>query len=231
MDMLVKNWMTQKVIIIDSEAPIPHAISMIKKYNIRMLPVLKKGELVGVITDRDLKRASASDATSLEAHELAYLISKIKVGELMSKKPITVPFDYSLEEAAEILLKNKINGVPVVDYEGSIVGVITQTDLQKALLSLTGIGERGIQFGLKVEDRAGSLEEASDTIRSYGGRMISVLSSGEEISEGYRHVYIRMRGIDRSRIEDLKKDLSAKATLLYMIDHREGRREIYKNGF
>ncbi|MCJ7682916.1 MAG: CBS domain-containing protein, partial [Desulfobacteraceae bacterium] len=113
--MLVRNWMTQNVIMVDANDSVVDATKKLKENDIRMLPVTKKGELVGIVTDRDLKRASASDATTLEVHELLYLIYKIKVKEIMTKNPITVPFDFTVEEAAEVLMKNKISGVPVVN--------------------------------------------------------------------------------------------------------------------
>ena len=106
--MLVKNWMSKKVITIDIDASMQEAIELLKENNILMLSVMEKSKLVGIITDRDLKRASASDANSLEIHELKYLISEIKVNEMMTKDPVTVPFDYTLEETAEVLLSHKI---------------------------------------------------------------------------------------------------------------------------
>ena len=79
-----------------------------KQNDVRMLPVLREGRLVGVVTDRDLKRASASEATTLEVHELFYLISCIKVSSIMSSPAISVPPDLTVEEAAEVLLKHRI---------------------------------------------------------------------------------------------------------------------------
>ena len=110
--MLVKNWMNKQVITVDAEDSMMDAMRLMKEHHIRMLPVMDKHKLVGIVTDRDLKRASASDATSLEIHELLYLIPKIKVREIMSKNPITVPYDFTVEETAEILLDNKISGTP-----------------------------------------------------------------------------------------------------------------------
>ena len=225
--MLVRNWMTKNVVTIDVDETMPRAIELLREHNIRMLPVMKKGRLVGVVTDRDLRSASASNATSLEVHELAFLISRIKVGELMTRDPITVPLDSTVEETAETLLRNKINGVPVVDHDGNVVGVITQIDLYRLLISLTGVEKGGIQFALMLEDRPGSVKEVSDILHSYGGRMVSILSSREEVREGHRVVYIRMHGIERPRLDQLKEELSRKAVLLYVIDQQEGRREIY----
>ncbi|MBU0698161.1 MAG: CBS and ACT domain-containing protein [Pseudomonadota bacterium] len=223
--MLVKNWMTTSVITIKADDSMEHAIKLLKQHDIRMLPVMDKGKIVGIVTDRDIKRASASDATSLEIHELHYLISKIKVKEIMSKDPITVPMDYTVEETAEVLLKHKISGMPVVDLYGQMVGIITKSDLFRILISLTGAGKRGIQFGVEVEDRPGSIKEITDTIRTYGGRLVSVLTSYDMAPAGFRRVYIRMYGIDRFKIHELQESIAQKANLLYMVDHKDKGRE------
>ena len=225
--MLVKNWMSKGVITVDVDDSMSDATRIIKENNISMLPVMKKGKLVGVVTDRDLKRASASDASSLEIHELLYLLSKIKVKEIMSKDPVTVPPDFTVEETAEILMKNKISSVPVVDKGGQVVGVITQNDIFKVLISLTGIKNKGIHFALFLEDRPGSIKEVTDVIREYGGRMVSILSSYDRVEEGYRKVYIRFYGIDRSKLPRLKEEVKKKDALHYMVDHREDKREIF----
>jgi len=226
--MLVKNWMSKPVITVDVDDSMEKTIKLLKKHNIKMLPVLEKNKLVGILTDRDLKRASASDATTLDIHELLYLLSKIRVKNIMTKDPITVPSDYTVEETADVLLKNKISGVPVVDHNKKVVGVITQTDLFKVLISLTGFKKRGIQFAFQLVDRSGSIKEVADIIRKYGGRMVSIVSSYEEATEGYRNVYIRMHTIDRAKINLLEEELREKATLLYMVDHRDNIRKIFE---
>ena len=225
--MLVKNWMSKNVITVDVDDSMQDAMKRMKEKDIRMLPVLKKGKLVGVVTDRDLKRASASDATTLDVHELLYLVSKIKVGNIMTKDPITVPQNFTVEETAVVLLKNKISGAPVVDQNGQLVGTITQTDLFRVLVSLTGVGKGGIQFAFQLEDRPGSIKEVADVIRLYGGRMVSILTSYEDVPDGYRKVFIRMHSIERVRLQQLKEELSYKAALIYMVDHRENIREIF----
>jgi acetoin utilization protein AcuB len=229
--MLVKNWMCREVITIDVNESMQRAGKLMKEHGVGRLPVMKKGDLAGMVTDRDLKRASASDASTLEIHELLYLVSTIKLGEIMTKDPITVPPDYTLEETAEILLNNKISGVPVVEENGKMVGIITQTDLFRAMVSFTGVGKRGIQFGFLLEDRPGSIKEVADIIREFGGRMLSILSTYQRAPKGYRRVYIRMYGIDRLRLAMLKDDLNAKAILLYVIDHQENKREIFENSY
>jgi acetoin utilization protein AcuB len=228
MPMLVKDWMTKTVVTVDMEDSMQEAIRLMKDHDIHMLPVMKRGQLVGIVTDRDIKRSSASDATTLEIHELLFLISKIKVKDIMTKDPITVAYDYTIEETAEVLLKNKISGAPVMNGAGELAGTITKADIFRALISLTGVGSRGIQFAFQIEDRPGSIREVADIIRSYGGRMVSILTSYERVPKGYRNAYIRMYGIDRMKLSRLKDDLREKATILYMVDHRENRREIYE---
>ena len=229
--MLVKDWMTENVVTVDIDESMEDAIKLLKENNIRMLPVLKKGRLAGIVTDRDLKRAQASDATSLDIHELFYLLSKIKVGHVMSKKPLTVPPDFTIEETADLLLQHKISGAPVVDAQGEIAGVITKNDLFRALISLSGFGKKGVQFAFLLEDRPGSIKEVADIIRTFGARMVSILSTYENAAEGYRKVFIRIYDIDRAEIGKLKEQLRASlkkdARMLYMVDHRDNTREIY----
>jgi acetoin utilization protein AcuB len=155
-----------------------------------------------------------------------YLLSKIKVKEIMTKDPVTVLPDHTIEETAEILLTNKISGVPVLDRKGKIVGAITQSDIFKALVSLTGLSRRGISFGFLLKDEAGTIKEVADIVRIHGGRMASILSTYERAPEGYRKVYIRMYQVDRTKMGEIIKEFK-KNGLLYMVDHREDKREIY----
>jgi len=225
--MLVENWMNRNVVTVDAEDSMLDAMKLLKEKNIRRLPVLRKGKLVGIVTDRDLKKASPSEATTLEAHELLYLTAKITVKEIMTPNPVTVPFNYTVEEAAAILLDRKISGLPVVDKDGNVVGTITQTDIFRVLISVTGFGKEAIQFAFSLEDRPGSIKEVADIIRKYKGRMASILSSFEGAPEGFRTVYIRAFDLNRERLADLKKELKAAAKLLYVIDHKENKREIF----
>jgi len=225
--MLVKNWMSKQVLTVDAEESMQKVMDLMKQNNIRRLPVMKKEKLVGIVTDRDLRSASASDATSLEVHELLYLIRKIKVKEIMTKKPITIPLDYTVEEAAMVFLEKKISGAPVVNRSGDVIGIITQTDIFRVLLSLTGVGERGIQFAFEVGDRPGSIKEITDILRERGGRLVSLLTTYDRASAGCRNVYARIYGISQDILPQLKEQLSEKARLLYLIDHVQRKREIY----
>ena len=216
--MLVGNWMTKDVISVDVNDSMQDAAKLIRKHKIKRLPVMEKGKLVGIVTDRDLKRASASDVTTLEIHELLFLISEIKISDIMTKDPITIPLDYTIDEAAQILLEHKLSGAPVVDDEGQVAGVITQTDIFRVLVLFTGVKKAGIQFAFQLEDRPGSIKEVSDIMRNYGCLLVSILS-GQDVQAGYRRVYIRVRDCDRERFEELKEELKAYSNVLYVIDH------------
>lgn len=217
--MLVKYWMSKTVVSVTPEASMQDAIYLMKEKNIRMLPVIKKEKLVGIVTDGDLKKASASDATALEIHELLYLLNKVQIKDIMTRDPITVSLDYTVTETAEILLKNKINGVPVVDLKGQVVGVVTQTDLFRVLIALTGAGPKGIQIAFQVENKPGTIGMLTDIIRSYGGRMTSILTSFDRAPSGYRRVYISVDVVENTRPERMIEMLEEKSRPLYVVDH------------
>lgn len=226
--MLVKDWMSKEVITVKVTDMLQHAIRVSVEKGVSFMPVLADGKLVGILTDRDIKRASPSDATRMDMKQIFYHLSRVEVGSVMSRHPITVPPDYTVEETAELLLANQISGAPVVDGEGNVLGVITKNDLFKAMISLAGLSRRGLQFGFVLEDRPGSIKDVTDIIRRYGGRLASILGSYEIAPQGYRNVYIRAFNIDKDKLAPLLEELKAAADLLYMVDHDENRREIYK---
>ena len=131
--MNVKSIMSAPAITVEGDESILVATRLMKDHTIKHLPVVDpKGKLIGVVTDRDLKRASASDATTLEIHELLYLLHKVKVREVMTKKPLTAPPDLAASGAAELMVRNKVGCLPVL--EGRVlVGIVTKDDLLRLL--------------------------------------------------------------------------------------------------
>ena len=226
--MLVKNWMSKEVITVEADDSMQSAIFTLQEHKIKILPVLKQGKLVGIITDRDLKKASPSDATTLDMHELMYLISKVRVGDIMEKKVITIQPDLTIEEAAAILLENRISGLPVLDENNQLVGVITQNDIFRAIISLTGMGKKGVQFAVRFRDMPGPIKETRELISNYGARTASILSSGENAPQGYLNVYFRIYDLERDKLPSLITEIQKKGVLLYLVDHRKETRTIYE---
>jgi acetoin utilization protein AcuB len=225
--MLVKNWMRQPAITIDADDVVASAAALLRKHEIRMLPVMRKGKLVGIITDRDIKIASASDVALENMNEDKDLLSDIKINSIMSLDPVTVPYDYTLEETVEKFLVLSISGMPVVDAQQNVIGVITRSDLFHLILILTGFGKKGLQIALEVQDRPGCLKEITDIIRDYGGRIASILSTQERADKGHRRLYIRVFDIDQPSLQLLRKIFKEKTTLLYIVDYTCGQRELF----
>jgi len=219
--------MSKEVVTVDADDSMQNAIYILQEQNIKMLPVMDDGNLVGIITDRDLKKASPSDATTLDMHELLFLISKIKVKDLMKKPVYTVPPDYTVEEAAALLLEKKISGLPVVGENNRLMGIITRSDLFRVIISLSGLGKKGIQFAIRIKDITGTIKEVRELIHEYGARIAGILSSSDNAPVDHLNFYFRIYQIDRQKLPSLLADIKEKGTLLYMVDHRENKRTIY----
>ena len=131
--MTVRECMTANPVIVPPDAILPAVAELMKRGGFRRLPVVKDGHVVGIVTDRDVKQAMPSDATSLSIWEINYLVAKIKVSEIMSHPVFSVLEDASLEYAAEQMLNHKIGGMPVM-YGDQLRGVITTTDLLRAFV-------------------------------------------------------------------------------------------------
>lgn len=224
--MLVKDWMTENVVTIEAHETLQKATELMMDHQISMLPVMEEGRLVGVVTDRDLRGAAPSDVTLLDVRQILYHLSRVEMRAIMSRDPITVPPDFTVEEAAEVMLKNKISGCPVVNKTGNLVGIITKNDLFSAMVAVSGLTGRGVEFGVLLDDRPGSIKEAADVIRKFGGRLVSILSSFEKAPAGHRCAYLRAFNLDRRVLPELKAELQETAKILYVVDFKENKREI-----
>jgi acetoin utilization protein AcuB len=202
---------------------------IMREKNIRCLPVLNKnGKLAGILSDRDLKSASPSKATALDVYELNYLISTVSVESIMTKNLVIVRPDETVEFAAILMLENKISALPVINRTDALVGIVTQTDIFKALVNITGAYAGGTQFAFSLDDRPGSIQEVTDVIRDRGGRIISILSTKEMAEEGSHHVYIRTISLSQEKLGELVKVLETRFVILYavrdLLDEAESRR-------
>jgi acetoin utilization protein AcuB len=211
--MLVKHWMSENVVTIDEDASIMKASKLMKHHGFQHLPVLKKGRLTGIVSDRDLKEAHPSQATTLDIHELYYLLDKLQVEKVMSKNLRTTRADETVDKAAALMLQHNISALPVVDQKGELEGIITKGDIFRAMVSLSGIQQAPLQLCFEIEDRPGAIREVTDVIRAHSGRMVSIISTYEHAPAGFRHLYVRPRDVrdEKSLIVALK----TKFKLLY----------------
>ncbi len=215
--MLVKEWMALHPITIDENTSIMKATQLMKEHDIRRIPVLRQNKLVGIISDRDLKEAAPSKATSLDVHELYYLLSEIKVKDIMTHNPITLRENDSVEKAAVIMLENRISGLPVVNDEGEVVGMITQTDIFKVMIGITGIYRSPIQLAFDLEDKPGTLNQLLKVLSDCGARMVSVLTFQEHVAPGRREVYIRIKDVPDENLKVLIDHLKQEFKVLYVL--------------
>jgi acetoin utilization protein AcuB len=170
--MFVGERMSHPVIAVSPDVPIHDVLVMFKKEHIRRAPVMKDDKLVGIVSERDLLNASPSPITSLSVWEINYLISKVTVKQVMSKKVKTIDIDTPIEEAARIMADSKIGGMPVI-RSGKVVGIITETDLFKIFLELMGARTKGIRVTAEIDDHAGQLAKITKAIADEGGNFIS----------------------------------------------------------
>ena len=216
--MIIKDWMTKDVITVDPETSMMRAAKLMKEKGIRRLPVVDdKGKIVGMLSDRDVKEASPSKATTLDVHELYYLLSEIKVKNIMSPNPLTILDTDTVVKCAAIMHDKKISGLPVLNEQGELVGIMTQNEVYRVLLSITGIYHGGIQIGLKLPDQRGTLKEVLDCLRGHKARVISILTSYDKVEEGYRQVFLRIMDMEKSVLNELKKELSEKYDLMFWV--------------
>ena len=150
--------MTRKVVYISPDTTIAHAADMMREQKLHRLPVIENDQLVGLVTEGTIAEASPSKATSLSIYEMNYLLNKTKVGDVMIRDVVTISQFASLEDATYLMLKNKIGILPVVDNE-QLYGVITDRDIFKAFLEVSGYGEEGVRLRFVTENKVGVLEQ------------------------------------------------------------------------
>jgi acetoin utilization protein AcuB len=154
--MLVREWMTRAPETVASDTPVMEAMQAMREGGYRRLPVVDGGRLTGIVTDRDLKEATPSSATTLSVYELNFLLGRMRVREVMSEPVITVRASDPIERAALLMEEHRVSGLPVVD-EGGLTGILTITDLLRAFVGFLGLREGGTRVTVTVPDEPGVL--------------------------------------------------------------------------
>jgi len=166
--MKVKKRMARKLVTIEKKATVSDAINLMKKHSIRHLPVIEEGALAGWITESDIRQAY-----------LASLIEQVSIGDIMIKDPITISAEANLEEAAELLFRHGIGGLPVLD-DDQLVGVITVADIMAAFIEVMGILQESSRIDVILGGKAHAFENISKIIRDHGSEIISVGMSAHQ---------------------------------------------------
>ena len=196
--MFVAKRMTPNPTTIESTMTIADASELMRKRNFRRLPVVDNGRLVGIVTDRDLRTVAPSPATTLSIFELNYLLAKMQVKDIMHKDVITIPVDATIEEAALIMSTRHIGGLVVVGENGSVVGVITETDIFNSFVEIMGLKEGKIRFTFKVSNQVGVLHEISGVFKDLG---INISSLATYPVEDGAEMVIRFNAQDTVELE------------------------------
>jgi acetoin utilization protein AcuB len=191
--MFVRDFMTRDPMTISPDVSHPDALAIMRKHHIRRLPVISKGKLVGIMAEKDLLSNQPSQATTLSIFEINTLLSKLHVQEIMVKPVVTVEGDCPMEEAASIMVDRKIGCLPVMDGD-SIVGIITETDVFRALVEVLGGKEPGHRVVVRLPERVGEVARVTAEIAAAGGNIVAITSS--QVLEGrYREDTIKVTGI------------------------------------
>jgi acetoin utilization protein AcuB len=183
-----------------------HAMNLIRQRGIRHLPVVEGGRLVGIVTDRDVRQASPSAATSLEVHELHYLLEKIKIRDIMTSEVVTAMPEMPIEAAARLMLTHRIGSLPVLRGM-ALVGIITETDILSAFVEVMGIQAEQTRLELVLEERAGAFLDACRIVQDQGGDIVSVVTAtASHRGEPKKVMLFRLEGV---ALDPLVKRLEA----------------------
>jgi acetoin utilization protein AcuB len=222
--MLVSEYMTPNPMSMNEDSSVLQTAELMKEHKVRRFPVLRGNALVGIVTDRDLRSAAPSQVVSFDAQErelmpeLHSMLSSITVKEVMSRDVITIHPEQTIVAAAQLMLRHRMSGIPVVDAGGQLLGIITETDIFKVLVDLSGVSSGKTTFAFHLEDRAGSIKEVADVIRRHDGQVASILTSHTLAAPQFRRVYIRVGGLSAEKLQALEEDLRRQSDLLYVTE-------------
>jgi acetoin utilization protein AcuB len=189
--MIVAKRMMRNPVFVDENDSMKKAMDLLKDREIRHLPVLKDGEkLVGIVTERDIKQASPSPATALEIREIYYLLDKVKVKQIMTRRPYTISSTAPIEEAALIMREKRIGCLPVVE-EGRLVGILTETDILDAFIESMGVSGPGYRMELALANKPGMLYEVLKLMKDFDANVVSVATAAHD-EQGKKILILRI---------------------------------------
>ena len=202
--MTVAKRMTPNPVTCTPDTPLFDAIEIMKREGIQRLPVLDgDGNLVGIVSEKNITNASAAGKLSMV--EFARQLSLMTVGDIMSREVITVYTDDPVEQAARKMADLDVSILPVVDYNGKLVGVVTRSDMFKLLIELFGTRHYGIRVSFSIKDRPGAIATVSEALHSLGANIISIGNLDSEM--GYSTIIMKVNGIDKEKLGETIRPL------------------------
>ena len=197
--MTVSKNMTINPVTTTPDMGVFEAFELMKNEGVQRLPVLDNdGNLVGIISEKNITSAAADREVSIV--EFALLLSKIKVGDVMTKEVITVSVDDPVELAARKMSDNDISILPVVDNNGKLVGVVSRSDLFRLLLELFGTRHYGIRVTFRIKDQKGVIAKLAIALERIGANIVSI--GNLDSDQGYSTIIMKINGVDESLIKD-----------------------------
>jgi acetoin utilization protein AcuB len=193
--------MATEVITLTPDQSLLKAMNLLQQKRIRHLPVVREGRVVGMVTEYDVRKAGASDATTLSIYELNYLLDRIKVSDFMTKNVITVSPDEPIEVAAKKIYDHKIGALPVVEKD-QLVGLITSSDILETFIEVLGINEPSTRVELELENRIGALADTTRIFKELRLYLVSVVTLPEEEGKTSRGTVFRVKPTDEKKLKE-----------------------------
>ena len=204
--MFVADWMTKQVVTVVPDDSVSHAMHAMRERGVKHLPVVRAGAVIGVISDRDIKTYTPSKATGLDLYEINYLLAKATVRDAMGKHLVTTTADTPVEEAALLMFEQNVGCLPVVEGD-VLVGIISDRDIFRALIDITGVRRGGHRICVTVADSPGTIREVADIVRRHRFSLQGIMTSYARSPKGSRRVVIRTSG--EGDFPGLRADLEA----------------------
>jgi acetoin utilization protein AcuB len=215
--MRVNERMKKDPVTINRNDTLETAMKTMRDKGIRHLPVVDRGTLCGVLSLSDVRRAMPSQVSTLDVHEATYLFDRVKVKDALpnDQKLVTIESDDFIEEAALLMRAYKIGSLPVVDTEGALVGIITESNIFDAFVELLGVRSSGSRLALEIGEKPGILAEITDIIRKFNVSITRIAMFPLDDSTHYEGVFRLDTGEIDPIVETLRmhgfKVLSAKS--------------------
>ncbi|MGE5398066.1 MAG: CBS and ACT domain-containing protein [Chitinophagales bacterium] len=200
--MRVRDKMSVRVIVISPDASIEEAYKLMRERNVRRLPVIERGKMIGMITRSDIYRAAPSSVVPMQERQQTQVMAKTKVRDVLpaNQQLVTINQDAYIEQAAKIMSENKLSGLPVVDDDGKLIGIISVVDILNSLLEMLGVNSRGTRINLKVKDDPEVIRNIADIMCRHNEVIENIVQLDSDDDSNL--LIVRINSVDNKEILD-----------------------------